>query len=65
MGRIIEDVEAKYGLRPPRPAEPGDGGSPEELVDTETVREIESYYDRKQERDDRRKGRSSTTTPPQ
>jgi hypothetical protein len=61
VGRIIEDVEAKHGLRPPPSTEPGDTASPEELVGAQTVREIESYYDRKQQRDDRRGGRTSTT----
>jgi len=63
VGRIIQDVEAKHGLRPPRSAEPGDPSSPEELVGAETVREIESYYDRKQQRDDERAGRHSASAP--
>ncbi len=60
VGRIIQDVEAKHGLRPPPPATPGDPSSPEELVGSETVREIESYYDLKQLRDDQRAGRRSS-----
>jgi Domain of unknown function (DUF4149) len=63
VGRIIQDVEAKHGLRPPRPPESGDAASAEELIGAETVREIESYYDRKEERDDLRAGHPKATPP--
>jgi hypothetical protein len=63
VGRIIEDVEARHGLRPPPSTRSGDPVSAKDLVGAETVREIESYYDRKQERDDERAGRSRSATP--
>ncbi len=58
MNRLIEDVEAKYGMRPPRVPEPGATESAEPLIDPATAREIESYYARKRQRDeDRASGR--------
>jgi hypothetical protein len=43
VSRVIEDVEARQGLRRPRPGKP----SPTEpVLDEATVQEIESYYRR-------------------
>ena len=64
VNRVIEDVEAKYGLRPPRPKVPARRAT-DPLIDQETVREIESYYARKRLRDQARAGKTPTTgTPP-
>ena len=51
INRLIEDVEAKYGLRPPRPLAPARSAAPDPLIDAETVREIESFYAKKRLRD--------------
>ena len=60
VNRLIEDVEARYGLRPPRPRDLGETASPDPMVDAETVREIESYYAQKWLRDQARAGKRST-----
>ena len=57
INRLIEDVEARYGLRPPRALAPGETAGPDPLIDQETVREIDSYYARKRLRDQARAGR--------
>jgi len=57
INRLIEDVEARYGLRPPRARTPGETAEPDPLIDPETVREIESYYASKRLRDQARAGR--------
>ncbi len=54
INRVIQDVEAKYGMRPPRVLEPGETVSPDPLIDDETVMEIESYYADKRQRDEER-----------
>ena len=46
LGRVIEDVEAKHGLRPERPLAPGESPGPDPLIGEEVVKEIESYYNR-------------------
>jgi hypothetical protein len=56
--RVIEDVEAKYGLRPPRAAGVAETGESGPSIDAETVKEIESYYARKRLRDQARVGRA-------
>jgi hypothetical protein len=50
LNRVIEDIEVKYGLRPPRPLVPGESTAPRPLIDAETVREIESYYAKRRAR---------------
>ena len=42
MNRLIRDVEAKYGMRPPRVPEPGETDVPEPLMDLATVKERSS-----------------------
>ena len=59
INRLIEDVEAKYGLRPPRTLAPGETAEPDPLIDQETVREIDSYYARKRLRDQARAAQRS------
>lgn len=56
IGRVIEQIEVKYGFR--RPSSPGlskpSDGTP--LIDAETVKEIESYYAAKRRKEDARRG---------
>jgi hypothetical protein len=46
VSRVIEDVEARHGVRTPRIRQPGEPAESEAVLDPATVREIESYYDR-------------------
>jgi hypothetical protein len=59
VNRVIEDVEVKYGLRPPPALRPGDPERRDPLIDDATVAEIESFYARKRLRDLARTGRDS------
>src|SRR5262249_5412917 len=45
VSRVIEDVEARHGLRPARPGKPSLSPT-EPVLDEATVQEIESYYRR-------------------
>jgi hypothetical protein len=45
VSRVIEDVEARHGLRPPRQGKPSPSPT-EPVLDEATVQEIESYYRR-------------------
>jgi hypothetical protein len=65
VSRIIEDVETKYGLRPPRPRHAGESTEPETVLDKETVKEIESYYApwRARPKEPGRTGMSSSAAP--
>jgi hypothetical protein len=51
LGQVIEQVEAKYGFRPGQPASAGTAVAPGTAVDSEMIREIESYYQAKRLRD--------------
>jgi hypothetical protein len=51
INRLISDVEARHGLRPPRVLAPGESAVRDTLIDDETAKEIESFYDRKRLRD--------------
>ena len=42
INRLIEDVEAKYGLRPPRTLAPGETAEPDPMIDQETVRVLDA-----------------------
>jgi hypothetical protein len=44
VSRVIEDLEIRHGLRPPRDPRDGQPGQASPLLDEETVREIESFY---------------------
>jgi hypothetical protein len=60
VGRVIEQVEVKYGFRqssPPRPVEPSKTGR---VIDSETVKEIEAYYAEKRRKEDARTGRAAS-----
>jgi hypothetical protein len=56
--RVIEDVEAKYGLRPPHESAAAESPNSDRLIDPESVRELESYYAKKRLRDQARAGRT-------
>lgn len=68
VNRVIQDVEAKYGLRPPRAAESGKPADLGPVIDAETVKEIDSMYAQKRLRDEarakRRSAAASTAAPP-
>jgi uncharacterized membrane protein len=63
INRLIEDVEAKYGMRPPRVPEPGETELAEPLIDPATAKEIESYYAHKRQRDQDRASRRRAAAP--
>lgn len=54
VGRVIEDVEAKYGMRPPRERVRGEPAEPDPIVDDAAVREIDALYAQKRRRDEAR-----------
>jgi hypothetical protein len=65
VNRVLEDAEVKYGMRPPRPKGSVENAAADPLIDAETVSEIESYYAKKQLRDQARGGKTRTPgTPP-
>jgi uncharacterized membrane protein len=64
VNRVIEEVEVKYGMRPPRPKGSGETATPSPLIDAETVREIESLYAKKRFRDQARAGKFPATGAP-
>jgi Domain of unknown function (DUF4149) len=46
LSRVIEDVEARHGLRPKRVPAAGETPETDPRIDGEVVKEIESYYNR-------------------
>jgi hypothetical protein len=64
VNQVIVDVEARYGLRPPRVVAPGEPAGRDPLIDDETVKEIESFYDRKRLRDQARAARNQPRAGP-
>jgi hypothetical protein len=54
INRVIEDVETRHGMRPPGARTPGESAGRDPIIDDETVKEIESLYDRKRLRDQAR-----------
>jgi hypothetical protein len=62
--RVIQDTEAKYGLRPPRAAESDQPADPGPIIDAETVKEIDSIYAQKRLRDDARAKRRAAAARP-
>jgi len=58
LGQVIEQVETKYGFRRGQTAADGSAVTPGTAVDSEMVREIESYYQQKRLRDLSRKRQS-------
>jgi uncharacterized membrane protein len=51
INRVIEEIEARHGMRPPRVRGPGESAERDPIVDDGTVKEIESLYDQKRLRD--------------
>jgi hypothetical protein len=60
VNRVIQDVEAKYGMRPPRESDSAKPEGPGPVIDEETVKEIDSIYAQKRLRDEARAKRRST-----
>jgi Domain of unknown function (DUF4149) len=63
IGRVIEQMEVKYGFRQPAPPRAGElfkTGSP---IDPETVKEVESYYAQKRRKEDGTGGSRSSAKP--
>jgi hypothetical protein len=54
INRVIENVEIRHGMRPHAARPPGESAERDPIVDDETVKEIESLYDRKRLRDQAR-----------
>jgi Domain of unknown function (DUF4149) len=54
INRVIEDVETRHGMRPPDARPHGESAERDPIVDDETVKEIESLYNRKRLRDQAR-----------
>ncbi len=54
VGRVIEDVEAKYGMRPPRTRAAAQPAQGDPIVDEAAVQEIDSLYAQKRRRDEAR-----------
>jgi hypothetical protein len=54
INRVIEDIEARHGMRAPRLLAPGESAERDPIVDDAAVKEIESLYDRKRLRDEAR-----------
>ncbi len=51
LGQVIEQMETKYGFRRGQPAAGGTAVAPGTAVDSEMIKEIESYYQQKRLRD--------------
>jgi hypothetical protein len=65
INRVIEDAEIKYGFRPRRPSGSAPNEAKDPLIDEETVREVESFYEQKRLRDQARSGKlPHERTPP-
>jgi Domain of unknown function (DUF4149) len=54
IDRVIEDIEARHGMRPPRVLAPGESAELDPIVDDATVQELESLYEQKRLRDQAR-----------
>ncbi len=64
ISNVIQDVEAKYGMRPPRSEGSSEPAESTPRIDAETVKEIDSIYAQKRLRDEARaKRRSAAATP--
>jgi hypothetical protein len=59
VSRVIQDVEAKYGLHAPRAAQSGKPADLAPVIDAETVKEIDSIFAQKRLRDEARAKRRS------
>jgi MFS family permease len=54
VNRVIEEVEARHGMRPPRVRAPGESAERDPIIDDDAVKEIESLYEHKRLRDQAR-----------
>jgi len=63
IGRVIEQIEVKYGFRQPSARKPGEPLEAEPAIDPEAVKEIESYYAQKRRKEDARAGRGAAAEP--
>ncbi|MGO9470971.1 MAG: DUF4149 domain-containing protein [Isosphaeraceae bacterium] len=63
IGRVIEQIEVKYGFRQPSPPRSGEPIEAEPAIDPETVKEIESFYARKRRKEDARAGHGAGAKP--
>ncbi len=59
IGRVIEQIEVKYGFRRPVPPNAADPFKDGPAIDSETVKEIESFYVAKRRKEDLRGGRGA------
>jgi hypothetical protein len=65
LDRVIENLETKYGYRRPGPGQPAAVASPGSAVSPDMVKELESYYAQKRQRDlARRRGKAESVSPP-
>ncbi|MFO0888581.1 MAG: DUF4149 domain-containing protein [Isosphaeraceae bacterium] len=51
LDRAIEEIETKYGYRRPRPGQAADAGGQGPALPAEMIREIDTYYAQKRQRD--------------
>jgi hypothetical protein len=63
IGRVIEQIEVKYGFRQASPRRSGEPFGAEPAIDPETVREIESFYAQKRRKEDTSAGRGAAAKP--
>jgi hypothetical protein len=63
LGRVIKQVEVKYGFRQPSLPRPGEPSQIGPVIDSETVKEIEGYYAEKRRKEDARRGRPAAAKP--
>jgi hypothetical protein len=66
LDRVIEEIETKYGYRQPHPgrATPAEASAPAPALSPEMIREIESYYAQRKQRDlARRRGLRGSGSP--
>jgi hypothetical protein len=64
IGRVIEEIEIKYGFRQPAPRRSDQPIEAEPAIDPETVQEIESFYAEKRRKEDARAGRGAAAKSP-
>jgi uncharacterized membrane protein len=63
LGPVIEELEAKYGLRHGRPSDDASPSISSSTLDKDALQELESYYRQKSQRDLSRGGRSVPSRP--
>jgi hypothetical protein len=63
VNRVLEDIEARHGIRKTRQTAPGEAGQRDPIVDDAAVQEIEALYERKRVRDQARGRRYAPQEP--